>query len=90
MIGGQLPAHALDLFASEGGTAAITYVFNTMRENRLLVPGDKIAIGMPIFTPYLEIPVLNDFQLVEVNVKPTPRAAGNIQMPNSTNSLTPP
>ena len=69
VIGGQLPSHALDLFATEGGTAAITYVFNTMRENCLLVPGDKIAIGMPIFTPYLEIPVLNDFQLVEVNVE---------------------
>ena len=68
VIGGHVPARDLDLFAVEGGTAGITYVFNTMRENRLLVPGDKIAIGMPIFTPYIEIPVLDDYQLVEVNV----------------------
>jgi aspartate 4-decarboxylase len=68
LIGGQLPAGGIDLFAVEGGTAAITYVFNTMRENKLLAPGDKIAIGMPIFTPYIEIPQLNDYELVEVQV----------------------
>jgi aspartate 4-decarboxylase len=66
---GKLPASDFDLFAVEGGTAGITYVFNTLRENRLLVPGDKIAIGMPIFTPYIEIPQLNDYQLIEVNVE---------------------
>lgn len=68
MIGGQLPVGGIDLFATEGGTAAMTYVFNTMRENRLLAPGDKIAIGLPIFTPYIEIPHLNDYELVEVGV----------------------
>ena len=68
LIGGQLPTGGVDLFAVEGGTAAITYIFNTMRENRLLTPGDKIAIGMPVFTPYIEIPHLNDYQLVEVQV----------------------
>jgi aspartate 4-decarboxylase len=40
-----------------------------MRENMLLKPGDKIAIGMPIFTPYIEIPELNDYELVEVRVE---------------------
>jgi aspartate 4-decarboxylase len=39
-----------------------------MRENRLLAPGNKIAIGMPVFTPYIEIPHLNDYQFVEVKV----------------------
>jgi len=68
MIGGRLPTGGFDLFAVEGGTAAMTYIFNTLRENRLLVPGDKIAIGMPIFTPYIDIPHLNDYQLVEVQV----------------------
>ena len=68
LIGGRLPTGGMDLFAVEGGTAAMTYIFNTMRENRLLAPGDKIAIGMPIFTPYIEIPHLNDYQLVEVLV----------------------
>ena len=68
MMGSEAPSGKLDLFAVEGGTAAMTYVFNSMRENRLLSPGDKIAIGMPIFTPYIEIPGLNDYQLVEVHV----------------------
>jgi aspartate 4-decarboxylase len=68
LIGGQLPTGGVDLFAVEGGTAAMTYIFNTLRENRLLTPGDKIAVGMPIFTPYIEIPHLNDYQLVEVQV----------------------
>ena len=68
LIGGPLPTGGIDLFAVEGGTAGITYVFNTLRENELLAPGDKIAIGMPIFTPYIEIPQLNDYQLVEVRM----------------------
>jgi aspartate 4-decarboxylase len=68
LIGGPLPTGGIDLFAVEGGTAGITYVFDTLRENRLLAPGDKIAIGMPIFTPYIEIPQLNDYQLVEVRM----------------------
>ena len=30
---------------------------------------DKIAIGSPIFTPYLEIPRLSNYELVEVEIK---------------------
>ena len=63
---------AIDLFAVEGATAGITYVFNSLRENRLLVPGNKIAIGMPIFTPYIEIPQLNNYQLIEVGINANP------------------
>lgn len=59
------------IFATEGGTAAMTYIFNSMRENFLLAPGDKIALGVPIFTPYIEIPELNDYQLVEVKIEST-------------------
>jgi aspartate 4-decarboxylase len=59
---------AFDLFATEGGTAAMTYVFQTLKENKLLKMGDTIAIGSPIFTPYLEIPRLNDYRFVEVEV----------------------
>jgi len=57
-----------DLFATEGGTAAMTYVFQTLKENKLLQKGDTIAIGVPIFTPYIEIPRLNDYKFVEVEV----------------------
>ncbi len=56
----------VDLFATEGGTAAMTYIFNTLKSNRLLRPGDKVAIARPIFTPYLEIPELEDYGLESV------------------------
>ncbi|MGE6331647.1 bifunctional aspartate transaminase/aspartate 4-decarboxylase [Stenotrophomonas sp. NPDC077659] len=62
----------VDVFATEGGTAAMTYIFNTLRENRLLAPGDSIAIGMPIFTPYIEIPDLNDYRLKKVLIEADP------------------
>ncbi|KFA59501.1 aspartate 4-decarboxylase [Gilliamella sp. wkB18] len=62
----------IDLFAVEGGTAAMAYIFNSMKENGLIEKGDKIAIGAPIFTPYLEIPSLNDYQLVEILVNSDP------------------
>ncbi|MFM0007513.1 MULTISPECIES: bifunctional aspartate transaminase/aspartate 4-decarboxylase [Paraburkholderia] len=68
MIGDHPFIGEFDIFAVEGGTAAMTYIFNTMRENRLIKPGDTIALGMPIFTPYIEIPTLNDYQLTVVNV----------------------
>ncbi|WP_294892598.1 bifunctional aspartate transaminase/aspartate 4-decarboxylase [uncultured Gilliamella sp.] len=71
----------LDLFAVEGGTAAMAYIFNSMKENNLIEKGDKIAIGAPIFTPYLEIPELNDYQLVEVLVNSDPDA--NWQYPEA-------
>ncbi|MCG5075670.1 bifunctional aspartate transaminase/aspartate 4-decarboxylase [Paraburkholderia tagetis] len=63
MIGKHPFVGEFDVFAVEGGTAAMTYIFNTMRENFLIKAGDTIALGMPIFTPYIEIPELNDYQL---------------------------
>jgi aspartate 4-decarboxylase len=69
MFNNAPPSDTLDLFAVEGGTAAMTYIFNTLKENDLIKPGDKIALGTPIFTPYLEIPPLNDYQLEIVEIK---------------------
>jgi aspartate 4-decarboxylase len=69
MCGGSPPAGKFDLFATEGGTAAMDYIFTSLMENKLLHKGDKIALGTPIFTPYLEIPHLNDYQLVELEVR---------------------
>lgn len=57
------PDADFDLFATEGGTAAICDVFRSLRANGLLNPGDTIALGTPIFTPYLEIPALSDYAL---------------------------
>jgi aspartate 4-decarboxylase len=62
------PRGTYQLFATEGGAAAMAYVFNTLRESRLIQPGDAIALATPIFTPYLQIPVLEDFgfRVVEI------------------------
>ncbi|MDR5817599.1 MULTISPECIES: bifunctional aspartate transaminase/aspartate 4-decarboxylase [unclassified Caballeronia] len=67
MIGKHPFVGEFDVFAVEGGTAAMTYIFNTMRENFLIKPGDTIALGRPIFTPYIEIPRLNDYKLNVIN-----------------------
>lgn len=65
---GQKLADQTDLFPTEGATAAIVYAFRSLSENHLLNKGDKIAINEPIFTPYLRIPELNDYDLVEVDL----------------------
>ena len=58
-----------DLFATEGGTAAMAYIFNSLMENKILRKGDTIALGTPIFTPYIEIPHLNDYKFVTIKVE---------------------
>ncbi|MFF2727676.1 bifunctional aspartate transaminase/aspartate 4-decarboxylase [Streptomyces sp. NPDC058008] len=58
----------LSLFATEGGTAAMCYVFDSLLKNGILRKGDRIALMVPVFTPYLEIPELDTygFDVVEV------------------------
>ena len=58
-----------DLFATEGATAAMVYVFDSLKENKILKYGDHIALVTPIFSPYLEIPALNDYKLIEVDIR---------------------
>ena len=62
MCANDPPKGKFDLFATEGGTAAMDYIFTSLMENKLLHKGDKIALGTPIFTPYIEIPLLNDYE----------------------------
>ncbi|MFH1888452.1 MAG: bifunctional aspartate transaminase/aspartate 4-decarboxylase [Candidatus Omnitrophota bacterium] len=69
MFGSHPPVGKFDLFATEGGTAAMDYIFTSLMENKLLHKKDKIALGTPIFTPYLEIPHLNDYEFVELEVR---------------------
>lgn len=57
------------VFATEGGTAAMTYIFQSLKANYLIKPGDKVAIATPIFSPYLEIPVLGDYQMEIVDIR---------------------
>jgi aspartate 4-decarboxylase len=69
MFGNDPGPGKFDLFPTEGGTAAMDYIFTSLMENKLLHKGDKIALGTPIFTPYLEIPRLNDYEFVELEVR---------------------
>ena len=68
MCGQPRPAGKFDLYAVEGGTAAMCYLFKSLKANRLLFPGDTIALGTPIFTPYLEMTHLEDYDLKVVNI----------------------
>jgi len=69
MCGNPRPAGKFDLYAVEGGTAAMCYIFKSLKANRLLHPGDTIALGTPIFTPYLEMTHLEDYDLKMVEIK---------------------
>ena len=66
MFGCRPPPGRYDIFAVEGGTAAMCYLFNTLVTNKLLKPGDTIALGMPIFTPYIEMTHLAHFKVVNI------------------------
>src|ERR1700716_4033838 len=69
MCGEPRPLGKFDLYAVEGGTAAMCYIFKSLKANRLLHPGDTIALGTPIFTPYLEMTHLEDYDLKVVHVR---------------------
>lgn len=65
------PVGKFNIFAVEGATAAMCYIFDTLIANELLARGDKIALMVPVFTPYLEIPHLPryNFEVVHINAK---------------------
>lgn len=69
VCGDPRPAGKFDIYAVEGGTAAMCYIFKSLKANRLLLPGDTIALGTPIFTPYIEMTHLEDYDLKMVEIK---------------------
>jgi aspartate 4-decarboxylase len=69
VCGNPPPSGKFILYAVEGGTAAMCYLFKSLKANRLLMPGDTIALGTPIFTPYLEMTHLEDYDLKMVQIK---------------------
>lgn len=71
LYNGKKLAKETELFPTEGGSAAMSYVFESFNHNRILKPGDKIAIAAPIFTPYLQIPKIKNYGLVPINVAST-------------------
>lgn len=69
LFAGRPPeGNRLSLFATEGGTAAMCYVFDSLMRNGLLKRGDRIALMVPVFTPYIEIPELDDYAFDVVHV----------------------
>jgi aspartate 4-decarboxylase len=69
MCGNPAPKGKFDLYAVEGGTAAMCYLFKSLKANRLLKQGDTIALATPIFTPYIEMTHLEDYALNVVNIE---------------------
>lgn len=57
------------IFPTEGAANAILYVFDSLKYNGLVIPGDKIGVMTPIFSPYLEIPTLRNYDLEQVCIK---------------------
>lgn len=56
------PAGDISYFATEGGTAAMCYIFDSLMKNGILHKGDRIALMVPVFTPYIEIPELDTYE----------------------------
>ncbi|WP_147551668.1 bifunctional aspartate transaminase/aspartate 4-decarboxylase [Barnesiella propionica] len=69
----QTPPDYYELFATEGGTAAMCYLFNSLKANKIVNRGDRIALMVPIFTPYIEIPALDEFHFDVVNINASKR-----------------
>ncbi|RYD38170.1 MAG: bifunctional aspartate transaminase/aspartate 4-decarboxylase [Verrucomicrobiaceae bacterium] len=72
MCDNRPPAGRFDIFAVEGGTAAMCYIFDSLMVNGLLHRGDTIALAVPTFTPYLEIAHLDRFAFKVVHVDASP------------------
>jgi aspartate 4-decarboxylase len=68
MCDGRPPKGKFDLFAVEGGTAAMCYVFDTLMQNSLLKRGDTVALAVPTFTPYIEIAHMDRFAFKVVHI----------------------
>jgi aspartate 4-decarboxylase len=65
----------LDLFAVEGASAGVCYLFDSLVANGLLRRGDRVAVAVPIFSPYLEIPQLDRYAFEVVRIDASERLA---------------
>ncbi|HTP63470.1 MAG TPA: aspartate 4-decarboxylase [Burkholderiales bacterium] len=69
MCDNRPPKGSHDLFAVEGGTAAMCYIFDSLMQNGLLKKGDTVALFLPTFTPYIEICHLERFSFKIVPIQ---------------------
>lgn len=72
MCAGRPLKGKFDLFAVEGGTAAMCYIFDSLMLNQLLHKGDRIALAVPTFTPYIEMSHFDRYQFKVVNIDASP------------------
>lgn len=75
--GGTWPTGRLDLVATEGASAALSCLFRALRTNRLLRPGDRVAIGTPVPPSHKEIVRQDESGLAIIDV--VAHAADNFQ-----------
>uniref|UniRef100_UPI00388F22A6 bifunctional aspartate transaminase/aspartate 4-decarboxylase n=1 Tax=Arcticibacter sp. TaxID=1872630 RepID=UPI00388F22A6 len=68
MCAGKPPKGKFDIFAVEGGTAAMCYIFDSLVKNFLVKKGEKIGLLVPTFTPYIEMPHLDQYNFEVVNI----------------------
>ncbi len=68
MCAGKAPKGKFDIFAVEGGTAAMCYLFDSLMQNGFLKRGDTVALFVPTFTPYIEICHLDRFSFNVVTI----------------------
>src|SRR5262245_35123347 len=69
MCDNRPPKGSHDIFAVEGGTAAMCYIFDSLMQNGLLKKGDSVALFVPTFTPYIEICHLERFSFKVVSIE---------------------
>lgn len=74
----QQLADDVDIFPTEGGTADMVYIFQELHSAHILYPGDTVVVNSSIFTPYLQIPVLSEYDFHVKTV--TTRRSNNWQM----------
>lgn len=69
------PRGDLELFAVEGATAGICYLFDSLVQNEVLRRGDRIALAVPIFAPYVALPRLARYGFEIVRLEASERHA---------------
>lgn len=69
MCNNNPPKGKFDLFATEGSTAGMCYVFDSLIQNFLVARGDKVALLVPTFTPYIEISDLDRYNFDVVTIQ---------------------
>ena len=68
MCGEDYNVDEFDLFATEGSTAGMCYVFDSLAKNFVINQNDNVAILVPVFAPYIEIPKLECYNYEVLNI----------------------